>query len=136
MQACRWLNRVKSIIDSMLARPSRYPYQKYCLRPSIAKSQDRGPNCQFQYVRADVISDMLQYTSTMFVPHPCLMCGLFTHDTGSCPEADEQRACIHCRLDGHDLRLCCQMNCYCIVCELPGHKIHHHDGPLNLYECL
>jgi hypothetical protein len=36
-----------------------------------------------------------------------------------------------------ELRMDCrQMNGYCIGCEIPGHKIQHHDGPLNLYECL
>jgi hypothetical protein len=80
---------------------------------------------------------MLRCTESMFVPrHPCVICGKFTHDTGICPTQDEVGVCIYCRLEGHDLRVCPTLNGYCWGCEIPGHQVHHHDAPLNIYEAL
>jgi hypothetical protein len=65
-----------------------------------------------------------------------LIADRFKDITYGCPTSDEERVCIYCRLDEYDIRVCRQLNGYCIGCELPGHMMHQHDALLSLYECL
>jgi hypothetical protein len=131
-----WVHNARSLIEALIERPRVYVYEEYCLPKHVAGEQQNLPTGLFKDVKADCISDVLMDADSMFVPHPCMICGEFGHDTGGCPNPDEIRICCYCRLEGHDLRVCRQLNGYCIGCEKPGHMMHHHDAPLNIYESL
>jgi hypothetical protein len=78
---CPWVNSVWSVLDSLADRPLLYAYEEFCLPACVAASQRNLPTGSFADVKADCISDVLMDASTMFVPHPCLICGEFNHDT-------------------------------------------------------
>jgi hypothetical protein len=78
---CPWVNSVRSVLDSLADRPLLYAYEEFCLPACVAASQRNLPTGSFVDVKADCISDVLMDASTMFVPHPCLICGEFNHDT-------------------------------------------------------
>jgi hypothetical protein len=94
------------------------------------------PGEGFGDISATIVWDKILATDSMFVPHPCTRCSEFNHDIQICPVLPEDVICIYCRSSGHNMQVCPQLNGYCLGCEIPGHVLHLHDLPLNIYEVL
>jgi hypothetical protein len=133
-----WLHSAKHVINCHQTRPRRYSVDESCLHDMCRTTPgyDFAPDEGFDNIDAMVVWKKILETESMFAPHPCVRCSEFNHDVQICPRLPEDVVCLYCRADGHNMQVCPQLNAYCVGCEIPGHAIHHHDLPLNIYESL
>jgi hypothetical protein len=97
---------------------------------------DLQHNDLFEDVSPEIVWDKILATESIFVPHPCMRCSEFSHELQLCNRLPDDVICLYCRQTGHNMQVCSQLNGYCLGCEIPGHLIHQHDMPLNIYEVL
>jgi hypothetical protein len=133
-----WLRSAKQVIDASANRPRRYSRDEACFQDMVRSTPgfNLEHNKLFEDFASDLLWDKILNTESMFVPHPCERCSEFTHDTQICPKLPDDVICIYCRGSGYNMQVCPQLNGYCLGCEIPGHVLHHHDLPFNIYEAL